>query len=209
MGKREEGKETKALLLSFCLFLAIPSRASPKHPASADAFSSTYKSYQRSRWCRPVCIHTSFIHVDRAATGSHKLTCKSRVPHTRLFLPWRTLRWEKKTLELDGYARPPIRIPTKQTRRAGSDRGIVFLSISFFLFFKYVYTVVANLRYDRSEEDSVTESKKMIRSKNVTLEVWFLKISSSRNLFATLPSDRNCRDFTRGFLRFESSSILS
>lgn len=50
----------------------------------------------------------------------------------------------------------------------------------------------------------MAESKEMIRNKKITLEVWFLKISSSRDLSATLPSDLNSRDFSRRFPRFES-----
>lgn len=91
---------TPEALLPFCLFPAIPSRVSPKHPASTDA-SSTYKSCHARD--DAICMYTHAFYVDGAATGSHKLTCKSRVPHTRLFLPWRTLRWKKKTLESDEY----------------------------------------------------------------------------------------------------------
>ena len=146
--RKRETKGTKVLLLlpflSFCLFPAIPSRASPKHPASADAFfSSTYKSYQRSRWC-PSRMYTHGFYVDRAATGSHKLTCKSRVPHTRLFLPRQTRSGERRRRWNWMAERAPSGFTSQRTRRTTQregererDRGASFFSWSFSLLSVY------------------------------------------------------------------------
>ena len=154
--RKRETKGTKVLLLlpflSFCLFPAIPSRASPKHPASADAFfSSTYKSYQRSRWC-PSRMYTHGFYVDRAATGSHKLTCKSRVPHTRLFLPRQTRSGERRRRWNWMAERAPSGFTSQRTRRTTQERerererswSIIFLLI-FFSFISVRPVLVSDL----------------------------------------------------------------
>lgn len=141
-GRIEEGRNPLPLLPSF---LSFPTRNSfTSHGQNIlrkpDATHPRTKATNGSRWCARVRVYTP-----------QALTCKSRVPHTRPFsTAARTVRWEKKTLELNDRARARAQIWIR--RNGTKDRGIIFLSSFFSFFFFFFFLMGAKDRRSSSKE---------------------------------------------------------